>query len=335
MARPSKLWLRKQTGEYHTTVHGKRHRLGKDKAEAERAFHALLAQVDPAPGPAVRMTFRKLADLYLAFTEATKSKRTFDHQLHFLKSFVAVVKNKAVVDLKPADVTAWMLANKTNWGHNSQVTGRGVLRACLNWGVFEGHIAANPLARVKTGQVHRRERILTKDEADRIIAAVAYEPFKNFLTFLTLTGCRPFSEAAQVTAQSVDWAAGTITFKEHKNARKGKSRVVYLVPELQALLKEWCAATPTGPLFRTPRGFAYNRSNVTTRLKNLVKRLGVEHFSLYSFRHTYFTAALEKGVPVELLAELGGNSPRTLVKFYSHLDQRKKSLAEAAAKAVS
>lgn len=117
------------------------------------------------------MTFRRPADLYLAFTEATKSGRAFDHRLHFPKSFGKVAKNRAVVGLRAADATAWMPANKGNGGHNSQVTARGIPRACLNWGVFEGHVAANPVARVKTGQVRRRERMLSQDERGRVGAA--------------------------------------------------------------------------------------------------------------------------------------------------------------------
>ena len=335
MARQPTIWLRKQDGFYYTTLAGKKVRLAQDKKEARLAFHALLARAEPVPAPSARLSFRKAAELYLAFTEQTKSRRTFEHQLYFLTTFLGVVKGRALADLRPADVTAWLLARKATWGHNTQVTARSILRACLTWAVFEGHAPANPLARVKSGATHRRERMLTKDERDAIKAAVPDAPFRNLLTFLELTGCRPFGEAASVTASMIDWAAGTITFEKHKNARKGKTRVVYLVPALQELLKGWCAAKPSGPLFCTRTGRAYNRSNVGTRVRHLERKLGMKRWSLYAFRHAWATEALEKGVPADVLAELGGNSPRTIYKYYSHLDQRKQALGAAAIKAVS
>jgi len=192
----------------------------------------------------------------------------------------------------------------------------------------------DPLKAVKPGATWRRERILTPDERTRIKAAVLHAPFRNFLTFLELTGCRPFSEACAVTADMVDWEAGSITFVKHKNARKGKTRVVYLAPALVPLLKEWCRTRPKGPLFTNRRGNVYNRSNVTTTVRNLERRLAMPRWNLYSWRHSWFSDALERGVPAALLAEIGGNSPATLNKYYNHLDQKKAALKQAAADAV-
>src|SRR4051794_1994485 len=123
MSRKPTVWFRKQTGWYYTTLNGKKVRLSREKKAAEKAFHDMLAQAEPEPTPvAARISFRKLADLYLDYTRQAKADKTFAHQLHFLKSFTARIGAKAVLDLKPGDVTAWLLANKDNWKHNSQVT---------------------------------------------------------------------------------------------------------------------------------------------------------------------------------------------------------------------
>jgi hypothetical protein len=66
------------------------------------------------------------------------------------------VKAKAVIDLKPADVTQWLLANKDSWKHISQVTAGGIVRSCLNWGIEQGYTHANPLSRMKTGSYYRK-----------------------------------------------------------------------------------------------------------------------------------------------------------------------------------
>lgn len=333
MARKPSLWFRKQTGCYYTTLNGKKVRLGTDKKEAQKAFHALMAQSEPEP-VTVRMSFRKLADLYLAYTKAAKDEKTFKHQLYFLKSFTARVKGKAVLDLKPGDVTQWLLAQPT-WGHNSQVTARGILRSCLNWGIGEGYIQVNPLARMKTGSFHRKERMLTREEREKIKAAVTDKTFLRFLIFLEQTGARPFSEAAQVTADLIDWREGSITLERHKNARKGKTRVVYLSPVLKELLTEMVAERPKGPLFTTKNGVPYNKSNIIGRVRVLERKLGMERWNFYSFRHAFLSEGLAKGITADVLAELCGNTPKTITKYYSHLDKMKDALREAARRATA
>jgi hypothetical protein len=44
--------------------------------------------------------------------------------------------------------------------------------------------------------------MLTNDEGEKINAAITWAPFRNLLTFLELTGCRPFSEATQLKAEA-------------------------------------------------------------------------------------------------------------------------------------
>src|SRR3954452_21906781 len=89
MARHAKIWFRKATGWYMTTVNGKQHKLSKDKQEAHKAFHALLANANEKKegtgGP--RLSFRKLADLFLDVSKRTKVEETFRSRNKFLQSF--------------------------------------------------------------------------------------------------------------------------------------------------------------------------------------------------------------------------------------------------------
>ena len=341
MARKPKIWFREQDGYYYTTYKGEQTKLDKDFKEAEKAFHNLLGRPDEQPTKGFRPSFKKLADQYLDFTKQTKSERTYSHQLYFLQLFCDHIKGKRAADLKPGDVTAWLLKinadgqrrkdrfasppveGKPKWGHNTQVTARGLVVACLNWAVTEGHLPFSPLARMKVGQMHGRERILSKDERERIKAATPKDDFYDLIVFLEQTGARPFSEGSQVTASMIDWEEGSITLKKHKNARKGKSRVVYLTAEAQEVLKRLCAKRPEGPLFLTRRGVPYNKGNVNQRIRRLEKKLGIPRFNLYSYRHSYITDALERGLSSDVVAELVGNTPKTITKYYAHLDKKK------------
>jgi integrase len=334
MPRKPSVWLREQDGWYYTTFHGEQVKLSSDPGEAERAFHTLHANSAPKEETGYRPTFRKLADRYLDYTEQTKSPLTYTHQRYFLQSFCDHVKRKLAAELRPLDVTEWVLKHKDQWGHNTQVTARGLVAACLNSAVEQGYLPYSPLAKIKAGTFHRRERILTQEERRRVKEAAVGSNFKNLLTFLEQTGARPYSEAAQVTAAMIDWQEGSITFEEHKNARKGKRRVIYLTPELLMMLRQLAEKKPDGPLFVTRYGIPYNNSNIGQRLRRLEKKLCIPRFNLYNYRHTYITEALERGLSSDIVAELVGNTPKTIAKYYSHLESKRNTLRDAARRAV-
>jgi integrase len=331
--RKASIWQRGQDGWWYCTHNGEKVKLSKNRGEALKAFHTLKSQ-DPAPeAKGFRPSFCKLADSYLTFTQQTKSGRTYEHQKYFLQRFCDHIKAKRAADLKPGDVTGWILT-ETTWGHNTQVTARGLVVAVLNWAVQEGHLLFSPLAKMKVGQMHSRERILSREERARVLAAVKNKTLNLFLRFLEQTGARPYSEAAQITAEMIDWKSECVPLAKHKNARKGTLRAIYLTDEAKAILRELCEFRPTGALFRTRYDVPYNRSNVIKAFRGLEEKLKIERFNPYSYRHTYITEALERGLTADIVAELVGNTPKTIAKYYSHLEAKKNTLREAARKAV-
>jgi integrase len=349
MPRKPGVWFREQDGWFYTTFRGEQTKLAQAlpnkkgviteaakrdaRKEADKAFHALHAQEPGGEAGGFRPSFRNLADQYLTSTQQTKSAKTYEHQRYFLQSFCDHVHSKRVADVKPADVTAWLSRHPT-WKHNSQVTARGILRACINWGLDQGILTSNPIQRVKTGSPHRRERILTTEERKKVREATSGREFKNYLFFLEQTGARPFSEAGQLTAEMIDFEEDTIIFVKHKNTRKGKKRVIYMTPALQEFLKKLCKERPTGYLFRTNRGQPFTNHNTTQRIRRLEEKVGLKRFSLNAYRKSYITDALEKGLSSDIVAELCGNTSKTISKYYNLLSEKKDALKAAAARAV-
>jgi site-specific recombinase XerD len=66
------------------------------------------------------------------------------------------------------------------------------------------------------------------------------------------------------------------------------------------------------------------------RCHRICTNLGLKGVSAYVLRHGYITQALERGVSIEVVAELVGNSPATIYKHYSHIAQRPGMLQAAA-----
>ncbi len=333
MARQPGLWFRKQTGWWCTTVDGEQVKLSQDKKEAQQKLYELLSG-RREKAETVLPTFRKIGDLYLGFVERTMAPSTFQNKLFCLRQFREHVGKMKVQELRPHHVSAWLDASP-GWNETTRSTYRSHILACLNWAVEEGHLRDHPLGKMKTGDFLRRERILSADEKARIRGAVrAKGDLADFLLALELTGARPFSEMAAVTAGMIDWASGTIPLKRHKNAKKKKKRTIYITPELEALLRRKCGERPEGPLFVTRLGNAWSAPSLCYHLKNLEEGLKIEGLIAYSWRHTFITDALAKGLTADLVAELVGNSPQSIAKYYSHLESKREVMKEAARKAV-
>jgi integrase len=337
MARKPSVWFRKQTGWYMTTIRGKKIKLSENKDEAERAFHALLSkEPEEARETSHFPTFRKVADLFLKHSEGQNKPNTFRMHQYFLQSFCDHVKKKRVADLKVNDVTQWLAKPKAGgekWGPSSACSAKTAVLACLNWAEAEGLISGHPLGKLKRGSHRRRERVFTGEEMKKI-REFTNPRFAEFLLGLELTGARPFSELAKLTAEMIDWEARVIRLAEHKNEGKGKTRTIYLVPQMVELLKTLAERHPTGLLFRNCKGKMWTSHDATRRLHFCTDRLGIKRGTIYAVRHQVINNALAKGLTSDVIAELVGNSPITIARHYSHLDQKRAAMLEAAKKAV-
>ena len=89
----------------------------------------------------------------------------------------------------PYHVTLWLDENP-NWkGGRRHAT--AVVKRAFSWAHKEGLLSVNPLASVKIGRSGRRERILSREEREQILAAIQDQAFKDFVIALQETGCRP------------------------------------------------------------------------------------------------------------------------------------------------
>ncbi len=329
MARKPSVWFREQTGWYMTTLNGEQIKLSRDKKEAEIAFHELLAkQGRDDAGQEQRPSLKVIAGLYLDEAKASKEPPTYELQRHYLTSFCEYVGNKKVPDLRVHHVTDWLKANP-QWGDSTQGLAVSLITACMNWAVTEQRIARNPIKGVRRKKTKRRERIIPQEHLELILTK-GPQRVAVFLRVLIQTGMRPFSELAKLTAAMIDWSEGLVVFEKHKNAKKGKKRVVFFAPETLALLKTQAAKHPEGLLFRTRWGTPWNRNNCRAELLRACEELGLPPYSPYDFRRTYITIGLAKGLTANVMAQLAGNTPEVINRYYDSLHLKQDTLKEAA-----
>ena len=334
MPRTPSIWLRSQDGWWYVTIQGHKQKLSKDKKEAQKAFHTLMS-VEPEPEEqgGFRPNFRKLADLFLEEAKRTKGDMTYTVQKHYLQSFCNHIGKRKAAEIKVHHASEWIHSHD-NWSESTRTTARGIVLACLNWSVQQDYLTANPLAKFKRGEYTRRERFLTPEERTKVLGWLQGN-IRDFMYVVDQTGARPYSEIGRITAEMIDFETGTILFKKHKNAKKGKKRVIYLTEGLRELFKRMCEEKPTGLLFHTRNGIAWNQGTAMKWIRKAETVLAIPRFTVYSFRHAYISECLAKGMSAEIVAELVGNSPATIHKYYSHIDQKTDTLRSAAQRAVS
>lgn len=338
--RPSRPWYRTSHDAWYVEVAGKQVKLAKGKANKQLAlleWHRLQSgQSRPADAadPHVAVVF----DLFLAWSKARHTPETYDWYRHYLQSFVSFREagRLAVGRVTAAHVTRWLDA-QTAWTDSSRRGAVTAVKRAFAWAEAEGYTAANPVKHVKKPGPVARTRVLTPGERATVLAGVRDPSFREFVLALQETGCRP-SEVARLTAADVDLARGVWTLAAHKTARKtGKPRVVYLTPGMHELSRVLVGRHPTGPLFRSRRtGRPFSRNAVRIRFMRLrEKHPELAGVTAYTYRHSFATDALERGVGIAQVAELLGHTSTDMVmRHYSKLSQRVQHLRDMAARAV-
>jgi len=138
-----------------------------------------------------------------------------------------------------------------------------------------------------------------------------------------------------LTAARIDWENGTVTLEKHKNAKKGKTRRVFFTPETLTILRGQAERFPEGLLFRTRWGTPWNRNNVRNEIVRACDGLELPKYSTYDLRRSYITQGLAKGLTANIMAQLVGNTPEVIDRYYDSLHLWQETLRATAQKVRS
>lgn len=353
MARPRKPWFRKERNAWFVEVDGKQVPLGEHPPAFPPPVKSKTGWNPPPPIVAAygRLMEKKgdqkeettpkdsvvsLLGAFLDWTKENKSEATYEQRRHFLASFV---KFKGVRTVRPDKVTvalveSWLKAHP-KWKASRRHATLILLRA-FNWGVRRGSIARNPITGIEVPRQKRVMTYLTADQRKAVHDATRDKAFKQFLSALQETGCRP-GEISAVEAAHVDLNHRLWTLPQHKTEHStGKPRTVFLNDTMLALTQELVALRPAGPLFLNYRKKPWNINSVRCRFRKLRKAFPkFGHFTATSFRRAFVTDALERGVDVAKVAELVGHTSTDMImRHYNQLQERVRHMREMANKAT-
>ena len=332
-------WYRESKKAWYVWHDGKQRRLGKDKQEAFRLFHLLMAGEAPTPKampapnakPPAALTVQALAQAYLAEAARRLSATARRVAEWMVRSFASMYANLPAEAVRKHHVESWV-GTHPRWGDSTENLAKTRIGAMYRWGVEQGLLAGNPIQGIRKPPIKSRgcEAVISHADHSRLMEA-AFPALRSVLYALRESGARP-GEVTSVTAADFLPEQGVWILTKHKTAHKtGKPRIVYLTAGLVALCRELAERHPEGPLFRNAHGLPWHKIGLAKRVRELRVRLGIGgRVFPYCYRHTFATDALAHGVPDAYVAELLGHSGTAMLhRHYAHLTARSQALREA------
>ncbi|MDZ4380799.1 MAG: tyrosine-type recombinase/integrase [Parvibaculum sp.] len=159
---------------------------------------------------------------------------------------------------------------------------------------------------------HRK--YLTAKERRAFMAAAAERPadVHTLCWLIAETGCR-LTEALELSAGRIDPSRGVVIFESLKKRRKGIYRAVPVRKELIAALDGIAQGNKTSPLWSWCRMTAYRRITETMELA----KVSGPHANARGLRHSFAIAALEAGVPLNLVQRWLGHADMATTAIYA------------------
>jgi len=206
-------WHWKQTDCWYYTKPGTKKRVplfdengdrirGKDNKETARLALArmqLTEELNPTSQPTSNeWTVAKVCDVYLDDLHRTANPDWAKQVERWLNDFCAYCGALAVSELKKKHLRNW-LQRHTNWNHNTQRNVIASVKAAFNYCCKYEDLDSNPLASYEKPTATPRVTAFSPEE-EKALYDNTNAAFGLFLKACILTGARPYSELAKVTA---------------------------------------------------------------------------------------------------------------------------------------
>ena len=254
--------------------------------------------------------------------DAAKAKSILDINLTFIDAYRAeAVARKS----KPAEPKT--LLNETV-----------IIRQIVNFALSRNMITTDPLRGMKLKKVKPKPQPCWKRPEVEKILAEAESPHKLAFKLLAETGMR-VGELKWLTWDDVDYDQGVlhIRAKDGWKPKTGDQRAIPMAPVRALLLQlphlgRWVISA--APSRHYPQGdHQVSERRLLLSLKRLLKRLKMPGH-LHTFRHSFISNALTKGIPEAVVRSWVGHVDRDVMKLYTHIaDQASQAAMQRLAEA--
>ncbi|MBD2019179.1 tyrosine-type recombinase/integrase [Leptolyngbya sp. FACHB-36] len=305
-------------------------------------FDRTLNKYKAADQQTAAITVCKLFEKFIAYKRKTSiQQRSLEKYTGLLGHLEIFFKQRSAAAIAPEDAELfreWLLTRLEPVTTSERI---GLLKACWQWGIQRQLVTSNPWSGVRVRvPVKRRPAPFTQQEMKRIIDAFrshpTYDYFADYVEFAFCTGMRT-GELIGLRWRSVAadcrsiWIGEALSRGDRKETKTNKARELPLNNRLTSLLiaRRTDSAAPDDLVFTTPQGKPIDDHNFRNRAwKPILRQLGIEYRKPYATRSTATNHLLDLGLsPVEV-ADLLGNSPRTIYTHYIGNVRRRSELPD-------
>lgn len=212
------------------------------------------------------------------------------------------------------------------------------------WCQTKGYWEGNPFTDIrplKRSNTTNPKRLPFTIEETRLILSTAkthpkYHGYHDFCMALLYLGLRP-SEAIGLKWKHISWMKQTVTISESlsrsesgnsqsharqtKTTKTGRDRTLELRPGIFTMLEGRYGEgqSPESLIFTNMEGKAIDDSKFCKGpWRTLLKDAGISYRVPYAARHSLGSHLLENGASMPQAAEVLGNTPETMARYYSH-----------------
>ncbi len=328
--RESRLRSRQRNGitRYYANIDGQQIQLGTKKGAAEKKLKERLNGRARLTGP--NPPVAELIDKFLAWSAKNNEPGTYAWYSLHLGHFKAFLPGGLrLAQLKRFHLTNWLgeqyPGTSANYRNGAGRCAKRAIQWCENEQLIE---IRSPLAKTKLPEPERRELTIDANEWAALLKLLDnrrghnYDDFRDFLTVIWETGCRPF-EARIVEAKHFDRTNRCWRFPTKLSKGKKRQRIVYLTDAAFAITQRRALKYPDGPIFRQQSGEAWDKNAIRCKFRRLKAKLALPELCCYTLRHSFATRMLQAGVDSHIVAKLMGHtSTRMLEQRYSHIDSK-------------
>lgn len=263
-------------------------------------------------------------------------------------SVVAFFKGKQMKQVTPgdaADFRVFLRGRKMSEGTTRRRCKR--VRQFFADAVKRNVLASNPFSGLRCGTYASSDRFhfVTREEADRVLAACPDAEWRLLFALCRYGGLRCPSEILTLRWQDIDWKRARFTVHASKTEHQadGGVRIVPLFPELLPYLQD-CLKQATPDAVRVITKHRDANANLRTQLARIVKKAGLTPWPklFQNLRSTRETELAEK-FPIHVVCKWLGTTTQIASKHYlqiteDHYSQASntspRSAAESGAQAV-
>lgn len=205
-----------------------------------------------------------------------------------------------------------------------------IVKQLVNFAVSRGLLRENPLQNYKIKKPKPTPQpCWSQPEVQRILKAAAQDPYYSLYCLLSVTGLR-IGEAKHLTWADLNLEQGILHVRPKEvspgkswKPKNGEERVVPINQATRTLL----AALPRDSRWLFPRSKSsaspnadrrINERLALTHLKAVLKKVGLKG-KLHTFRHSFITHALTRGVPEAVVRRWVGHISADVLKLYTHI----------------